>query len=147
MHTVDPHTTVEKIIFLVRYTWAHANRLTAAVSFGTLFALIVLRSIKNSFKRYTFIYRLPEVLIVVIVSTSEFRQLGYRPILNPDVTSVISAHYKWHEKGVEVLGDVAIATGDSFFVFPFNKNVLKYAHRTTSTAVQVHLLSDSPEAI
>jgi len=139
MHTVDPHTTVEKIIFLIQFTWTHANRLTTAISFGTLFVLITLRSIKNSFKRYTFVYRLPEVLIVVIVSTSEFWQLGIRPILDPDATPVISAHYKWHEKGVDVLGDVAIATGDSFFVFPFNRDVLKYAHRTTSTAVQVYL--------
>jgi len=138
MHTVDPHTTVERIIFLVQFTWTHANRLTTAISFGTLFVLIALRSTKNSFKRYTFIYRLPEVLIVVIVSTSELWQLGLRPVLNPDMTSVISAHCKWHEKGVEVLGDVAIATGDSFFVFPFNRDVLKYAHRTTSTAVQVN---------
>lgn len=121
MHTVDPHTTVEKIIFLVQYTWTHANRLTTAISFGTLFALIALRSTKNFFKRYTLIYRLPEVLIVVIVST------------------IISAHYKWHKEGVDVLGDVSITTGDSFFVFPFNKSVLKYAHRTTSTAVIISI--------
>jgi len=134
MHTVDPHTTVEKIIFLVQYTWTHANRLTTAISFGTLFALIALRSTKNFFKRYTLIYRLPEVLIVVIVSTSKFGSLA-SVLLSPDVTPVISAHYKWHKEGVDVLGDVSITTGDSFFVFPFNKSVLKYAHRTTSTAV------------
>lgn len=70
MHEVDPETTLEKIIFLCDYTWSHANRLTTAVSFGALLTLVTMRVIKNQFKKYWFIYRLPEVLIVVIASTS-----------------------------------------------------------------------------
>ncbi|KAF5354753.1 hypothetical protein D9756_005572 [Leucocoprinus leucothites] len=121
MHQVDPQTTVEKIIFLCEYTLSHANRLTTAVSFGALFTLIALRFIKNQFKRYWFIYRLPEVLIVVIAST------------------IISARCGWHEKGVDVLGSVSVTTGGSFFVFPFNSTIIKYAHRTTSTAVIISI--------
>ncbi|KAF5355089.1 hypothetical protein D9756_005571 [Leucocoprinus leucothites] len=121
MHEVDPHTTVEKILFLCEYTLTHANWLTTAVSFGALSALIALRFIKNQFKQYWFIYRLPEVLIVVIAST------------------IMSAYCGWHEEGVDVLGSVSVTTGDSFFVFPFNSTILKFAHRTTSTAVIISI--------
>lgn len=70
VHELDPETTLEKIVFLCRYTWLHYHRLTTLVSFGALFTLIAVRSIKNQFRRYWFIYRIPEVLIIVILSTS-----------------------------------------------------------------------------
>ncbi len=74
MHEVDPETTLEKIAFLLEYTWSHYNRLTTLVSFGALFSLIAIRAIRNQFKRYWFIYRIPEVLVVVIISTSKLFQ-------------------------------------------------------------------------
>lgn len=74
MHELDPETTLEKIAFLLEYTWSHSNRLTTLVSFGALFSLIAIRAIKNQFKRYWFIYRMPEVLLVVIASTGKWFQ-------------------------------------------------------------------------
>ncbi len=69
-HTVNPHSTLEKLLFLVEYTVQHAHVLTATISFSALAILLVIRRIKKSFVNYWFIYRLPEVLVVVIISTS-----------------------------------------------------------------------------
>lgn len=66
---LNPHTTGEKFLFLVENMWDQSHRATTAVSFGALLTLICLRTIKRFSKRWWFIYRLPEVLVVVMVST------------------------------------------------------------------------------
>jgi hypothetical protein len=66
----DLETSFDKIVFLCRYTWSNYNPLSTVVSFGALFTLVAIRFVKNLFKNYWFIYRIPEVLLVVIVSTS-----------------------------------------------------------------------------
>lgn len=66
---VRPETTLDKTLFLVEYVWTHSHRLTTLISFGVLFVLVFLRLFKESFKRTWWIYRLPEVLLVVIAST------------------------------------------------------------------------------
>ena len=70
-HTVNPHTTLEKVLFLIEYTANNVHILTATISFGALAILLAIRRVKKSFTKYWFIYRLPEVLLVVIVSTSK----------------------------------------------------------------------------
>jgi hypothetical protein len=65
----DLDTSLDKIIFLCQYTWSNYNPLSTVVSFGALFALIAVRFAKDLFKKYWFIYRIPEVLLVVIAST------------------------------------------------------------------------------
>lgn len=80
-HTVNPHSTLEKLLFLVEYTVQHAHVLTATISFSALAILLVIRRIKKSFVNYWFIYRLPEVLVVVIISTSMFIILLNRLLL------------------------------------------------------------------
>ena len=76
--TLDPHTTLEKMVFLVENVVQHFHRTTTIISFGALLALISIRSAKSFFKKWWWIYRLPEVLIVVVISTSMFFNIGLR---------------------------------------------------------------------
>jgi hypothetical protein len=68
-HTLHPSTSLEKIAFLIENVFTHSNRATTSISFGALLALILLRVSKNRFQKYWWIYRMPEVLVVVIIST------------------------------------------------------------------------------
>lgn len=68
-HKMNPHSTVEKAVFLFDNAVMHSHILTTVISFSALGILVVLRRLKGVFKNYWFIYRLPEVLVVVIVST------------------------------------------------------------------------------
>jgi hypothetical protein len=67
---LHPHSTLEKIQFLVENAWAHVHHTTTIISFSALAVLLALRWVKSKF---IWIYRLPEVLIVVVVSISKFR--------------------------------------------------------------------------
>jgi hypothetical protein len=67
-HQLHPHSTLEKLGFLIMNI-PNAHKPTAIVSFGAFGSLVVLRFIKNMFKG-SWVYRLPEVLIVVVISTS-----------------------------------------------------------------------------
>lgn len=69
------HTTLDKILFIAENVWHHGHRLTMLIGFGSLAILLLIRSFKGFFKRYILIYRLPEVLLVAAVSTSERIQL------------------------------------------------------------------------
>ena len=70
-HVLQPKSTLDKLFFLVENVFTHAHRLTALISFGALAVLVGMRTLKRAGKRYWFIYRLPEVFIVVVVSTRE----------------------------------------------------------------------------
>jgi MFS superfamily sulfate permease-like transporter len=65
-------TTLDKIIFLSENVISYMHTHTAVVSFGALLVLVILRSVKNFFHKHWWIYRLPEVLVVVVVSISTF---------------------------------------------------------------------------
>lgn len=69
LHTVDPETTLQKFKFLMEYGLTHAHALTTTISFGALFMLVAMRSFKDRFRKTWWIYRIPEVLVVVILST------------------------------------------------------------------------------
>jgi hypothetical protein len=69
-HKLKPETTLEKIFFLVEYGFTKAHRPTSFVSACALASLVTLRMLKASLRRFKWITRVPEVLIVVIVSTS-----------------------------------------------------------------------------
>ncbi len=79
-HTVKPETTLEKILFLVEYGFTHTHRLTAFISACALGSLVVLRMLKVSLCRYKWVARVPEVLFVVIISTSTFFVFSLRPL-------------------------------------------------------------------
>jgi MFS superfamily sulfate permease-like transporter len=68
-HELHPHSTVDKVIFLIENGLTHAHLTTTSISFIALLVLVFLRAFKNIFKKYWWIYRLPEVFIVVVVST------------------------------------------------------------------------------
>ena len=68
---IRPETTLDKILFLVENVWTHSHKPTALISFGAFFILIFLRLFKESFKKTWWIYRVPEVLLVVVASTCE----------------------------------------------------------------------------
>jgi len=67
--TVHPSTTMEKLLFLIENVFTEYNPVTTIISLSALAALILMRLFKNMFKKYWFIYRIPEVLVVVILST------------------------------------------------------------------------------
>ena len=69
-HAVNPHTTLEKFFFIIENVFEHSHRPTTFVSFGALLVLVCIRAAKGFFKKWWWIYRIPEVLIVVIASTS-----------------------------------------------------------------------------
>ena len=71
-HVVNPHTTLEKLKFIIENAATHEHRPTTLISFGSLAILVILRNLKHTrfVQKYWFIHRIPEVLIVVIVSTS-----------------------------------------------------------------------------
>ncbi|KAF8552950.1 hypothetical protein OG21DRAFT_1415146 [Imleria badia] len=119
---VRPETTLDKILFLVEYVWTHSHKLTTLISFGVLFVLIFLRVFKESFKRTWWIYRLPEVLLVVVASTWVSNQLH------------------WDQKGVAILGSIPISTDQHFFRFPLGSHTYPFLRGTTSTAILITVI-------
>jgi energy-coupling factor transporter transmembrane protein EcfT len=71
-HSLNPQTTLEKILFLVEYGFTRSHRPTAFISACALVVLVLLRVLKASLRRFKWVARVPEVLIVVIVSTCTF---------------------------------------------------------------------------
>ncbi len=70
-HILQPKTTLDKFFFLVENAFTHAHELTTTISFGALAVLVSMRSFKQMCRKYWFIYRLPEVFLVVVASTCE----------------------------------------------------------------------------
>lgn len=86
----SPQSTIDKARFLVHALVQHrAHGPTTIVSFSALGALVAIRWVKERGRRWWFVYRVPEVLVVVIVSTSAccFRLLRVRcdAIWNSDI--------------------------------------------------------------
>ncbi|KAI0002285.1 sulfate anion transporter [Russula compacta] len=121
-HTLNPQSTLEKIIFLVEYGFTRAHGPTSFISACALVALIMLRMLKASLRRFRWVQGVPEVLIVVIVST------------------VLSDEFRWDHDGIEILGDVPIHTGGHFIKFPLHHHHLKYLRETTSIAVLISII-------
>jgi len=84
-------TTLEQIFFLVEHGFTQAHQLTALVSACALVSLVVLRMLKVSLRRYKWITYIPEVLIVVIISTSAFCILPLPVLQSNDYSSIGSA--------------------------------------------------------
>jgi hypothetical protein len=133
-HKVKPETTLEKIFFLVEYGFTKSHSLTALVSACALAALVTLRLLKASLRQFKWITRIPEVLIVVIVSTST-SLCPTIAIPSGLVSAVLSNEFRWDDDGIAIMGDVPIHTGGHFIKFPFHHHHLPYLKQTTSTAV------------
>lgn len=72
-HIVNPETTLDKVGFLFNHVLSHTHRTSACVSGGALIALILLRYLKRHFH---YIRRLPEVFVVVAISTCMFNGIS-----------------------------------------------------------------------
>jgi len=121
-HKLNPQTTLEKIFFLVENGFTRTHRPSAFVSTIALIVLVMLRMLKVSLRRYKWVARVPEVLLVVIVST------------------ILSNKFRWDDDGIAILGDVPIHTGGHFFQFPFHHHNIPYLRETTSTAVLISII-------
>ncbi|KAI0295278.1 sulfate anion transporter [Russula brevipes] len=121
-HKLNPETTLEKILFLVEYGFTRGHRPTAFVSTCALVALVMLRMLKASLRRFKWVVRIPEVLIVVIIST------------------ILSDEFRWDDDGIAILGNVPIHTGGHFIKFPFHHHSVPYLRQTTSTAVLISII-------
>lgn len=139
-HQLNPHSTLEKIVFLVDNAFTHTHKLTAVVSFSALAILVTLRKLKVICKRWWFIYRLPEVFLVVVISTSKRDQYLSDHSFYADHLSVLSDEFDWDSDGIDILGDVPINTGGHFVQFPVHRHTLRYLRRTTSTAVLISVI-------
>jgi len=121
-HSLNPQTTLEKTFFLVEHGFTRSHRPTAFVSACAFVVLVLLRMLKASLRRFKWVARVPEVLIVVIVST------------------ILSDQFRWNDDGIAILGDVPIHTGGRFIKFPFHHHNLPYFKETTSTAVLISII-------
>ncbi|ESK97250.1 endoplasmic reticulum protein [Moniliophthora roreri MCA 2997] len=122
-HQIQPESTFDKLLFLIEHIWDHSHWETTIISFSALAILILARSFKQVFKKYWWIYRVPEVLVVVVVST------------------LLSDEFGWDQAGVDILGDVPVKTGEGFFFqSPFKHSNLRFLKRTTSTAVVISVI-------
>ncbi|KAJ6590119.1 sulfate anion transporter [Mycena vulgaris] len=119
MHQAHPESTFDKVLFLLEHAIPSANVKTTIVSFSALAVLVGLRVIKGAFQKYWWIYRVPEVLVVVVLST------------------FLSDEFNWDQEGVEILGAVPITSMKSFVQIPLQAANLKYLRRTTSTAMLI----------
>ena len=133
-HKLNPQTTLEKILFLVENGFTRSHRPTAFISATALVTLVMLRMLKVSLRQYKWVTRVPEVLIVVIVSTSSFYCPGNCVIYN-FMFAVLSDKFRWDDDGIAILGDVPIHTGGHFIKFPVHHHNIPYLRQTTSTAV------------
>jgi len=118
-HVLNPQSTLEKFVFLVDNAVTHSHLLTAIISFTALAILVVLRQAKKVFMNYWWIYRLPEVLVVVIIST------------------MLSDELDWESEGVDILGSVPIKHNGTFARLPLHHLTLRYMRKTTPTAVLI----------
>ncbi|KAI5122315.1 hypothetical protein M0805_002482 [Coniferiporia weirii] len=122
-HALNPQTTFEKFIFLIQNAATHEHRPTTLISFIALAILVICRFTKARSKKYWFINRFPELLVVVVASTA------------------LSSHFGWDKLGVNILGSVPIKTeGSSLFRFPVHGSTLKYMKSTTTTAVLIAVI-------
>ncbi|KAJ7750057.1 sulfate anion transporter [Mycena maculata] len=119
LHQVHPESTFDKALFLLEYAFTDSNVRTTIVSFSALAVLVGLRVVKGAFQKYWWIYRVPEVLVVVILST------------------ILCDQFNWDQEGVEILGAVPITSMKAFVQIPLRAANLKYLRRTTSTSMLI----------
>lgn len=71
MREAHLESTLAKLSFILENMWDHTNSLTATISVVALGTLILMRYAKSFFPKVWWIYRMPEVLVVVGLSTCE----------------------------------------------------------------------------
>ncbi|SCZ90972.1 BZ3500_MvSof-1268-A1-R1_Chr1-3g02435 [Microbotryum saponariae] len=116
-------TTLSKLMLVIKHM-DKAHRLTLIVSCVALLVLVSAKSFKARLAKrrgYGFLAYVPEVLVVVILST------------------VFSATFDWQAKGLSVLGKVSI--GDVRILLPFSSILArKYSSQCIGTASVLAIL-------
>ncbi|KAJ6631413.1 sulfate transporter N-terminal domain with GLY motif-domain-containing protein [Mycena sp. CBHHK59/15] len=106
-------TLMHAFLFLVEHVFPSANVTTTIVSFSALAVLVALRIFKGMFQKQWWIYRLPEVLVVVVLSTCTYFLLSSASSDAPQFCATIVVQ------------------------IPLRPSNLKYLRRTTSTSVLI----------
>ncbi|KAL8719323.1 MAG: hypothetical protein Q9225_003667, partial [Loekoesia sp. 1 TL-2023] len=120
---VSHGSSLGKIIFLVENV-KHAHGLTCAVAFGSFAIIMVCRELKRRLQpRFPSVAYVPDRFIVVVFS------------------AVLTWRFSWHEKGLEILGEVKSSTGSPFpFRFPFIPEHMEHVREAMSTSFLIALL-------
>ncbi|KAG8929775.1 hypothetical protein FRC02_005088, partial [Tulasnella sp. 418] len=119
-HLYNPHTTVDKFLFLLENAWTNTHTLTAIISFASLTCLILARIVKARLRpHFPAIFYIPEVFLFVVLAT------------------VMCDVLDWDDKGVSILGTVDVHRGGSLFQFPLTRKNLSYLKATTSTSLLI----------
>ncbi|KAL8903359.1 MAG: hypothetical protein Q9207_003969 [Kuettlingeria erythrocarpa] len=116
-------SSLDKIIFLVQNV-KNAHRLTTAVAFGSFAVIMVCRELKHRLQpRIPSVAYVPDRFIVVVLS------------------AILTWHFGWDEKGLQILGDVRSSTGSPFpFRFPFIPTHMQHVREAMSTSFLIALL-------
>lgn len=112
-------STPAKLVFILRHL-GQAHMLTLTIGLTSLCGLVLYRSVRPLIaKRFPWIRLVPEILLVVITAT------------------VLSSHFQWHEKGLDVLGFVS--PSHIKMRFPIHKN-WRYFGSTLPTSCLISAL-------
>lgn len=120
-----PVTTVDKFLFIVENAGAHTHWLTAAISFGTLVALLSARALKRRLAKregWAWVKLVPEVFLAVVIATFLCDKLD------------------WDLRGVDILGAASVKKGSKLFAFPLKHANLRFLKATTSTAILISVV-------
>ncbi|PHH82166.1 hypothetical protein CDD82_6788 [Ophiocordyceps australis] len=120
---VSHGSSVDKIAFIIQ----HANethRLTFAVAGISFLVIMICRELKKRLEsRFPSVVFVPDRFIIVVIS------------------AIMCAHFRWDQKGVEVLGTVKSASGGLFdFRWPFRPAHMRHIREAMSTSFLIALL-------
>ncbi|KAL9580271.1 MAG: hypothetical protein Q9212_004600 [Teloschistes hypoglaucus] len=120
---VSHRSSMDKIVFLIQNA-KHAHGLTCAVAFGSFVVIMVCRELKRRLQpRFPSVAYVPDRFTVVVLS------------------AVFTWLFNWHQKGLEILGDVRSSSGSPFpFRFPFIPSHMRHVREAMSTSFLIALL-------
>lgn len=120
---VSHSSTAQKLAFVVSNI-GNSHGLTAAVSLSAFVVIMVFRELKNRLQsRYPKVAYIPDRFVVVALS------------------AILTWHFGWDQKGLEVLGEVKSAEGTGIpFHWPFQTKHMKHIDTALSTAFLIALL-------
>ncbi|PLB38434.1 SulP family inorganic anion transporter [Aspergillus candidus] len=120
---VSHGSTVDKLVFFVTNI-RECHGLTAAVSGCSFFVIMLFRTLKKFIEpRFPHVVYVPDRILVVILS------------------AVLTWHFGWHERGLEILGPTKnTAAGVFKFEWPFQFKHVKHVRTAMSTSFIIALL-------
>ncbi|KAI9783792.1 MAG: hypothetical protein M1839_003128 [Geoglossum umbratile] len=120
---VSHGTTFEKMEFLF-HNLRYSHGLTAAVSGISFTAILVGRELKKRLQpRFPGMAYIPDRFLVVVLS------------------AVLTRHFRWDKRGLDILGEVKSSTTHSFpFHWPFQISHMKHIREALSTSFLIAIL-------